>query len=631
MKKTRLLIIICISLLTLQNPVKAEGTKELFANNCSNHGSLVIWQSSDINQKFASWACPAEYRLNIRVNSGEIIYFGFNLDDDDLYYRLRNPNGTIVIPSTKISSSSAGWISDCTEALTGPSALYSGGYNEKSYTALMDGDYYIEFAIDQDSSKRSTRKLTYSDITVATSGGTAKPGRVWSKQWGINTDSYSNPFQGSMYTYSNDSIITKFDFNGMQPYAFRISCNSYGASNVGTLAERRRSRYRQDILNEGGLPGVPEYPVFINIPDTLEFPPGTFGFIDSFYMSNVITTNNCLNIWVTKTAQVSATLAFPNGANRYLIDTIVKGGDCIYWDGKDANGNMVGNDDSIIVTLHYAGGITHLPLIDVENQISGFTVTVIKPNRINGQPVAQPLLYWSDTLLTDPANSLDGNINMVGASSGSHQWQDRGTNNSSPEVINTWWYTGAYESQYTIRNARILPVELTSFSGTAENDAVSLDWNTAMEESFDKFVVERSEDGYQFEDIGEVQANGSSSTYQFKDKQIPVFSTVLFYRLKMTDLNKQYEYSKMISVKPIHTQANTLVYLNSEHSFVFKSKESFPLSFDIINAKGQLLYSGTAISNTTYQMPKNISGYLLFVEHVSDAGQRQVYKIYAPR
>jgi len=92
MKKTRLLIIICISLLTLQNPVKAEGTKELFANNCSNHGSLVIWQSSDINQKFASWACPAEYRLNIRVNSGEIIYFGFNLDDDDdLYYRLRNP------------------------------------------------------------------------------------------------------------------------------------------------------------------------------------------------------------------------------------------------------------------------------------------------------------------------------------------------------------------------------------------------------------------------------------------------------------------------------------------------------------------------------------------------------------
>ncbi|MFB9862239.1 T9SS type A sorting domain-containing protein [Rufibacter immobilis] len=95
-----------------------------------------------------------------------------------------------------------------------------------------------------------------------------------------------------------------------------------------------------------------------------------------------------------------------------------------------------------------------------------------------------------------------------------------------------------------------LPVELTSFNGAFANNAVKLTWSTASEKNNDYFTIERSTNGHEFTQIGQVKGNGNSQvalTYTFLDQQ-PVAGTT-YYRLKQVDFDGAYEYSKMITVK----------------------------------------------------------------------------------
>jgi hypothetical protein len=92
-----------------------------------------------------------------------------------------------------------------------------------------------------------------------------------------------------------------------------------------------------------------------------------------------------------------------------------------------------------------------------------------------------------------------------------------------------------------------LPVELTLFSGKNDGDVNQLFWNTASELNTRRFVVQRSPDGLQFEDIGEVAANGNSRApleYTFTDDA--PYSGDNLYRLRIEDHDGSSEYTKMI-------------------------------------------------------------------------------------
>src|SRR5690606_25755494 len=72
---------------------------------------------------------------------------------------------------------------------------------------------------------------------------------------------------------------------------------------------------------------------------------------------------------------------------------------------------------------------------------------------------------------------------------------------------------------------------------------------TASEKNNDFFAIERSVDGRNFEVIGQVKGAGNSNTinaYAFADKN-PA-NGVAYYRLKQTDFDGKYEYSKIVSV-----------------------------------------------------------------------------------
>lgn len=83
------------------------------------------------------------------------------------------------------------------------------------------------------------------------------------------------------------------------------------------------------------------------------------------------------------------------------------------------------------------------------------------------------------------------------------------------------------------RNVNRMPVHLLSFEAKAENDYVMIRWFTAKEIETDTFVVERSLNGTEYEEIGRVKAAGISNTlqaYALVDKN-PVADKPAYYRL----------------------------------------------------------------------------------------------------
>ncbi len=95
-----------------------------------------------------------------------------------------------------------------------------------------------------------------------------------------------------------------------------------------------------------------------------------------------------------------------------------------------------------------------------------------------------------------------------------------------------------------------LPVNLIYFEASYKQGHVTLNWATAGEVNNSHFEVQRSTDGANFETIGRVEGNGTttvSQKYQFVDTSAS--SSLVYYRLKQVDYDGQYEFSPIVSVK----------------------------------------------------------------------------------
>lgn len=98
-----------------------------------------------------------------------------------------------------------------------------------------------------------------------------------------------------------------------------------------------------------------------------------------------------------------------------------------------------------------------------------------------------------------------------------------------------------------------LPVELTSFTASAELSKVQLNWETATEVNNYGFEIERSPNlgSPEWKKIAFVPGNGNSSSlksYSYTDKNI-VGGTDFIYRLKQLDSDGQFSYSDQVEVQ----------------------------------------------------------------------------------
>jgi len=93
-----------------------------------------------------------------------------------------------------------------------------------------------------------------------------------------------------------------------------------------------------------------------------------------------------------------------------------------------------------------------------------------------------------------------------------------------------------------------LPVELSSFTASAANDRILLNWSTATEVNNRGFEIERSSGGSDFITVGFVKGAGTTTeiqNYSFSDN---VPAGIYTYRLKQIDFNGKFEYSQTVEV-----------------------------------------------------------------------------------
>lgn len=91
-----------------------------------------------------------------------------------------------------------------------------------------------------------------------------------------------------------------------------------------------------------------------------------------------------------------------------------------------------------------------------------------------------------------------------------------------------------------------LPIDLVNFS-VSKNDinAVLLNWETSTEINNDYFLIERSYNAREFEEIGKIAGAGNTSdieNYSYVDER-PELNRPIYYRLKQVDFDGAFEYS----------------------------------------------------------------------------------------
>ena len=100
-----------------------------------------------------------------------------------------------------------------------------------------------------------------------------------------------------------------------------------------------------------------------------------------------------------------------------------------------------------------------------------------------------------------------------------------------------------------VDNNSPLPVDFISVKANYFESDVYVEWATASEINNDYFVVERSVDGFVFEEIGRVDGAGNSSEIQYYTyvDEAPLFG-ISFYRIRQVDFDEMQDVSSVVSV-----------------------------------------------------------------------------------
>ncbi|NNC96005.1 MAG: T9SS type A sorting domain-containing protein [Chitinophagales bacterium] len=433
--KRKLLIWLIIGSTLLPHAIKAEGTKEM--SPVATDVSTLVPNRADIN--FAGYDEGDDLRIYIEVKdfTTETIYLGFQENQSNsVYYRLKDPTGTVVHGPTAIPGSGAGYIANHAQAVAGPLPLSAGGYTPDIYNPTMNGAYYIEYNYNDPNIKNTTScYIDLWDITVGSSiTAAAVPGRVHSQSWSMSSGSFTTPFNGMIYVYTTDSIVSRLDLNGFQPFEFFINCNSFGVANT--------NNFPVDRMSIASIAYVPEYKLFLNDPDSTIFPTGnlttTLGSTPTIVGCD---TSYCIQVNYSKAATAQVVIDL-NGTNGYqagtedvlIVQQVDKGPNCFYWNGKDNFGATVTPNQNIRLESTVVTGLTNFPIWDAECNPYGFIVDIIRP------PKPRPNLRYDDTNLGGGANTT------VGCVAPCHAWGSAGAGCSGSSVgdkklINTYWFT----------------------------------------------------------------------------------------------------------------------------------------------------------------------------------------------
>ncbi len=162
---------------------------------------------------------------------------------------------------------------------------------------------------------------------------------------------------------------------------------------------------------------------------------------------------------------------------------------------------------------------------------------------------------------------------------------------------NSSYYTATQLGTGEIVPTAVLPVVFINFDVVKNTNENVLTWSTSQETDNKLFEIERAHDGVNFELVGSIQGNGTTSSvskYSFSDKSANTFLPA-YYRLKQIDLNYKFEYSAVVFLNGAETIKTLSIFPNptkeGENIFIqFNDSDAGIASVAVFNLTGSLLH-----------------------------------------
>lgn len=204
--------------------------------------------------------------------------------------------------------------------------------------------------------------------------------------------------------------------------------------------------------------------------------------------------------------------------------------------------------------------------IDAEHTVA--SNTIIEANLI-AQRYNSSLPNWGDYLPVSVVNISANQVTVSGLTAAN---------------LFDWWTLSVINSP--------LPIELLSFTATLRNDkTVDLNWATASELNNDYYIVEKSNDGYNWSYLTKVKGSGTTYTKQeYVTNDPQPFIGTSYYRLKQFDYDNSFTYSNIESVE-LTKEGSVLIKPNPFTHFCVVQLDGIVniKSVEIFNSIGQIV------------------------------------------
>jgi len=181
-------------------------------------------------------------------------------------------------------------------------------------------------------------------------------------------------------------------------------------------------------------------------------------------------------------------------------------------------------------------------------------------------------------------------------------------------------------------SAFLLPIELISFNAVFEGGNVELTWSTSSEQNNDYFTIERSSDGFLFDELKRIAGAGTSFTrIDYSDTDYNPHTGTSYYRLKQTDFDGKFSYSEIVAVNAANENILNVYADNNTNTIHVVSNDNLQLiRMSICDVTGRTIYSNLLHGTTEINLDEiSITTGIYFI-NISDSGSYLTKKIFIP-
>ncbi len=315
----------------------------------------------------------------------------------------------------------------------------------------------------------------------------------------------------------------------------------------------------------------------------------------------------------------------PNSLGRFLIEFKTTGGinytfPVLAATGVDIDGTSLNQVE--FCTINMNGGIAYFqgntPEITVARSGTGYKATNVSGNNFTGIDTVNKSVMFT----VRKSNLFSMTI-------------DFGCVRSAGSGVRNY---AVFFRDFVYPFQNVLPVKLISFGASQVNNTIHITWASSEEMNAHHFEIEKSLDGNLFESIGTVPASGNSSSilkYSYSDPMIGS-NNILYYRLRMVDLDGKYTYSSVsvVRISPRESESRLITYPNPVENVLHISSpaawlnrqagvEIYTTSGLLVFRKITLIYSPEDLVNVSALLP---ASYLLVVQCNHEKVQRKFFK-----